>query len=178
MRADRTLSALTSNPTNERSIPGFHSRSRRSRSSVRLSLSATVIRTLPFVISTARALFLSSFIAFGSPGRAISIAAADLNDDGFDEIVVGRSSGIDRLGVFDSVRPSRYLHSIASARSSIRRTEYDLGTMRSDTRRRRLTAVGSTPGSPVAVRGYGDLTGLAELLPLQRANRAFGIFVG
>lgn len=120
---------------------------------------------------------LSSFVAFGTPGRAISIATADLNDDGFDEIVVGRASGIDRLRIFDSANHA-LLSGIALGPAIDPAYGLRLGTMRSSTDDGDILLVGSAPGSSVAVRGYGDLTGIAELLPLERANRAFGIFVG
>ena len=41
-----------------------------------------------------------------------------------------------------------------------------------------LLLVASAPGMAVGVRGYHDLAGEPILLPLERAQRAFGIFVG
>jgi hypothetical protein len=41
-----------------------------------------------------------------------------------------------------------------------------------------LLLVGNSPGSEVSVRGFDDLFAEPVLLPLERVNRAFGIFVG
>jgi len=106
-------------------------------------------------------------------GRSPALAAMDFDGDGFDEIVAGRNR---RIGVFDGsthqLLSEHALGPVADPTFRIR-----LGVLRSD-EEPDLLLVASTPGSQVAVRGYADLSAAPVLLPLERANRAFGIFVG
>jgi hypothetical protein len=119
---------------------------------------------------------ISEFSPFKSAHQGIAVAAADLDGDGFDEIVVGRNSPAPHIRVFDGTSNALLadfaLGPVIDPAFGIR-----LGTMRSATSADTLL-VGSAPGSPVSVRGFDDLSGVPELLPLERSNRAYGIFVG
>jgi hypothetical protein len=117
-----------------------------------------------------------AFAVEAGSGRGLTIAAADLDDDGFDEIVLGRTAAISELLIFDG--PShllfdrRPLGPVADSTFGAR-----LGVLRSRAGED-LLLVGNAPGSEVSVRAYDDISGDPVSLPLGRANRAFGIFVG
>jgi hypothetical protein len=117
---------------------------------------------------------LGTFAVEGA-GR-FTIAAADLDDDGFDEIVLGRSVGVPELLIYDGFShlliERRSLGPVADSTFGIR-----LGVLRSRAGED-LLLVGNAPGSEVSVRGFDDLFAEPVLLPLERVNRAFGIFVG
>jgi hypothetical protein len=119
---------------------------------------------------------LSSFSPFERSGAGIAVAAVDLDGDGSDEIVVGRSAAKQRFLVFDGVTHTQLtefdLDGLVDPAFAIR-----VGVMRSSGGPDTLL-VGNAPGSPVSVRGFDDLTGVSEFLPLERSNRAYGIFVG
>jgi hypothetical protein len=109
-------------------------------------------------------------------GRRATLAALDLDADGIDELVVGRNGPSATVSVFDAsthqLLSERLLGPIADRSFGIR-----LGVLRSEEAGDMLL-VASTPGSQVAVRGYAGLSAPPVMLPLERANRAFGIFVG
>jgi hypothetical protein len=119
---------------------------------------------------------LGTFTPFDGKGAGMAVAAVDLDGDGSDEIVVGRSAAKQRFLVFDGVTHTQLaefdLDGIVDPAFGIR-----MGVMRSPNGPDTLL-VGNAPGSPVSVRGFNDLTGIPEFLPLERSNRAFGIFVG
>jgi hypothetical protein len=119
---------------------------------------------------------LAAFRAFDRIGNGFSVAAADLDGDGFDEIAVGRTWGADRLRIFDGAT-RRLLKDIALGPVLVPAFGLRLGTARSPGGSDTLL-VGSAPGSAVSVRAFNDLSGVPQLLPPERANRAFGIFVG
>ena len=108
--------------------------------------------------------------------RARGFAAADLDDDGFDELILGRVGGMLEVRILDGANRTLLaewdLGPVVNAMFGLR-----LGVLHSLTGGD-LLLVGNAPGSPVAVRGYDDLSGEPIPLPLERANRAFGIFVG
>jgi hypothetical protein len=108
------------------------------------------------------------------PGRRLTVVAADLNADGFDEIVVGRTGRTQRISLFHGANllAERDLGPVADGSFEMR-----LGVLRSRDEGD-LLLIGSAPGAAVEVRAFDDLAGEPTLLPLERANRAFGIFVG
>ena len=108
------------------------------------------------------------------PGRGLSVVAVDLDADGFDELVVGRKGKTQRISHIDgsSLVAERDLGPVADGSFEMR-----LGALRSD-HEGDLLLVGSAPGAAVEVRAFDDLAGEPTHLPLERANRAFGIFVG
>jgi hypothetical protein len=119
---------------------------------------------------------LGTFTPFDGKGAGMAVEAVDLDGDGSDEIVVGRSGSKQRFLVFDGVTHTQLtefdLDGLVDPAFGIR-----IGVMRSPDGPDTLL-VGNAPGSPVSVRGFDDLTGVPELLPLERSNRAYGIFVG
>jgi len=119
---------------------------------------------------------LSLFFPVVPPGLGLALAAVDLTGDGHDEIVLGRLSKKQQLLVLDGTTHSQLaefaLEPLADASFGIR-----LGTMRSTFGADTLL-VGSAPGMSVSVRGFDDLSGMPELLPIELPDRAFGLFVG
>lgn len=119
---------------------------------------------------------LSSFQMFGGSGVGVTVAAADLNGDGFDELAVARATGTNRVKVLNAVTRAPLATftagPLADANYGIR-----LGTLRHATGTETLL-VGNAPGSAVSLRGFDDLTGTAMNFPPTNANRAYGIFVG
>ena len=120
---------------------------------------------------------LSSFRAFRGFGFGVTLTAADLTGEGFDELAVARSTRVNRVRIIDPVSHSAIaifrVGPVVDPSFGLR-----LGTLRSSTGGNDTLLVGNGPGSTVAVRAFNDLTGVAEFLPPERANRAFGIFVG
>lgn len=119
---------------------------------------------------------LDEFETFSSSGAGISLAAADLDRDGFDEVAVGRAGAEATVRVLDGatheVLAEFALGPVIDPAFGVR-----LGSLRRPDGTDELL-VGSTPGSAVSVRGFDDLTGVPESLPIDRPSRAFGIFVG
>lgn len=118
---------------------------------------------------------ISEFSPFRGINHGVVVAAADLDGDGFDEIVAGRATSEPHIRVFHGISHAP-LAEFALEAVMDPAFGLHLGTMRSSTGTDTLL-VGSAPGSPVSVRGFDDLSGVPDLL-LQRSNRAFGIFVG
>jgi hypothetical protein len=114
-------------------------------------------------------------LTLDGPIRRPVIVAADLDRDGFDEIVVGRSGARETVDVYDAVArelvASQDIGPVPDRGFGIR-----LGVLHGPDGD--LLLVASAPGMAVGVRGYDDLAGEPILLPLERAQRAFGIFVG
>jgi len=119
---------------------------------------------------------LSSFRVFAGAGFGVTIAAADLDGDGFDELAVARAVGAGPVRVFDPVTHAR-LALLAAGVVTDASWGLRLGTLRSPGGDDALL-VGNSPGSRLAVRAFDDLTGTATQLPPDPPDRAYGIFVG
>ena len=119
---------------------------------------------------------VDEFAPVEGTSRGLAIVAADLDADGFDEIVVGRTGTSDEISLFDgSTHELLAKHTFGPVVD--RSFGIRLGVLRS-TGAGDMLLVGNAPGSAVAVSGYDDLSGEPVMLPLELANRAFGIFLG
>ena len=138
---------------------------------------AVSVGSTPIVqLFDAKGQFISQFHAFDGTGFSVSLAAVDLDGDGFDEIAAAPSVGINPVRVIDPDRahyPSRFAAVLSTILDGLR-----LGTLHSSDGGADSLLVGNAPGSAVSVLEYDNLAGIPELLPPDRANRAFGIFVG
>ncbi len=120
---------------------------------------------------------ISSFRAFNGSGFGVTLTAADLTGDGFDELAIAPTSRANSVRIIDPIS-----HAVLAAFKAGPVIDpafgLRLGTLRSSTTGNDTLLVGNGPGSTVAIRAFNDLTGVAEFLPPELANRAFGIFVG
>jgi hypothetical protein len=120
--------------------------------------------------------FISSFRAFDGSGFTVTMAAVDLDGDDADEIAAAPSVGINRVRVFDPLTQT-IVARFAAGSVNDPATGLRLGTLRSNDGNDSLL-VGNAPGATVSVLEYINFTGISVLLPPDRANRAFGLFVG
>ena len=119
--------------------------------------------------------WISSFRAFNGTGFGTTLTAVDLTGDGSDEFAVVRTKSANTVRIFDAYSLS--ILSVFKAGPVVDRSfGLRLGVLRSSDGDKLL--VGNGPGANVAVRSFNDLTGIAEFLPPEQVNRAYGIFVG
>ena len=139
---------------------------------------AVSVGSTPIVqLFDAKGQFISQFHAFDGTGFSVSLATVDLDGDGFDEIAAAPSIGINRVRVIDPITHT-ILARFAAGSINDPATGLRLGTLRSSNGVADSLLVGNAPGSAVSVLKYDNLAGISELLPPDRANRAFGIFIG
>jgi hypothetical protein len=121
-------------------------------------------------------LLLTSMRVLSGGGYGVTVAAADLTGDGFDELAVARATGGRRVRVFD---PGTQASLATFTVGPVVDTAFGirLGALRRATGTD-ILLVGNGPGSTVSVRGFDDLTGIAIKLAPTNAARAYGIFVG
>ena len=112
-----------------------------------------------------------------SAAFGLSVTAADLNGDGFDELAVAPSSMVKPVRILNP-NGKRVIASINPGRAFDGAYGLRLGTLRTVGRRTDVLLVGNGPGAGVNVAGFKNLRGVPIDLPPNQHRHAYGIFVG
>ena len=119
---------------------------------------------------------LASFRAASKTTVGLSIAAADVTGDEYDELALVRIRGQSRVTIMDSAERTA-LATVSGGRVRNSNFGVRLGTLRASEGNDTLI-VANGPGSNLLVLGFDDLSGDAALLYPSNRRRSYGIFVG